>query len=225
MAQTADGTRPKYPGMPDTAIASGMIDFAVPVQEMPSRIASFVEGLDTSEQLEVGADDGQIARFDEFRGRDLRASAGSARPRFQWLQDQDVQSADPASQAAAPDRLARGLRHASASRLERSRRAVPRSADQRHELLSRSRRLRGTADAGDPWSVRGQAPRRHGTRLGPRLCHRRGGLLHRHPLARAHGHARHAPACADLRDRHRRTITRCGARGPLPRTSAGGHDP
>ncbi len=66
LAQIADGTAPKYPGMPDTAIASGMIDFAVPVQDMPGHIASFVEALDAVEQLE--SDAGEAARFEEFRG-------------------------------------------------------------------------------------------------------------------------------------------------------------
>ncbi len=66
LAQIADGTAPKYPGMPDTAIASGMIDFAVPVQDMPGHIASFVEALGTVEQLE--SDVGEAARFEEFRG-------------------------------------------------------------------------------------------------------------------------------------------------------------
>ena len=66
LAQIADGTAPKYPGMPDTAIASGMIDFAVPVQDMPGHIASFVEALDTVEDLE--SDAGEAARIEEFRG-------------------------------------------------------------------------------------------------------------------------------------------------------------
>ena len=66
LAQIADGTAPKYPGMPDTAIASGMIDFAVPVQDMPGHIASFIEALGAIEQLE--SDEGEAARFEQFRG-------------------------------------------------------------------------------------------------------------------------------------------------------------
>ena len=67
MAQTTDGTAPKYPGMPDTAIASGMIDFAVPVQEMPARIAVFVDALGTLEQLDADPDLAENARLEEFR--------------------------------------------------------------------------------------------------------------------------------------------------------------
>lgn len=67
LAQVADGTAPKYPGMPDTAIASGMIDFAVPVQDMPAHIASFIEALGTVEQLESEPDGAAAARLEEFR--------------------------------------------------------------------------------------------------------------------------------------------------------------
>ena len=67
MAQTADGTAPKYPGMPETAIASGMVDFAVPVQDMPARIASFVEALSALEALDREPDERDMAALDAAR--------------------------------------------------------------------------------------------------------------------------------------------------------------
>ena len=45
MAQTADGTAPQHPSMPQTAIATGLIDFAVPVQHMPEHLVAFVATL------------------------------------------------------------------------------------------------------------------------------------------------------------------------------------
>lgn len=49
LAQTADGTRPQHAQMPNTAIASGLIDIAAPAQEMGARLVQFarsVEGFD-----------------------------------------------------------------------------------------------------------------------------------------------------------------------------------
>ncbi len=66
LAQVADGTAPKYPGMPETAIASGMIDFAVPAQDMPALIAAYVKALDSPDQLDP--ETGEAPRFDEFSG-------------------------------------------------------------------------------------------------------------------------------------------------------------
>lgn len=39
MAQIANGTAPQYPDMPDSAIRSGMVDFAVPLEDMGTRVA------------------------------------------------------------------------------------------------------------------------------------------------------------------------------------------
>lgn len=56
MAQVADGSAPKYPGMPQTAIASGMIDFALPAQDMPERLLAFVKGLESIDSRDPEAD-------------------------------------------------------------------------------------------------------------------------------------------------------------------------
>lgn len=45
LAQVADGYGPNHPGMPDSAIASGLVDFALPVGEMGSRLVDFARGL------------------------------------------------------------------------------------------------------------------------------------------------------------------------------------
>jgi two-component system CheB/CheR fusion protein len=60
LAQTADGTEPQHPGMPESAIASGMIDIATPVQAMGGRIAEFARSFGMLERLEESdADDGR----------------------------------------------------------------------------------------------------------------------------------------------------------------------
>lgn len=41
LAQTADGSRPRHPEMPDTAIASGFIDFGLSVEKMGERICEY----------------------------------------------------------------------------------------------------------------------------------------------------------------------------------------
>ncbi|HEY8125350.1 MAG TPA: chemotaxis protein CheB [Methylocystis sp.] len=39
LAQSSDGTQPSFSGMPDSAIASGLVDFAVPVEDMAAKLA------------------------------------------------------------------------------------------------------------------------------------------------------------------------------------------
>ena len=46
LAQVADGHGPSHPGMPDSAIATGLVDFAVPVEEMGATLVSFARGTD-----------------------------------------------------------------------------------------------------------------------------------------------------------------------------------
>jgi len=54
LAQVTDGHGPQYPEMPDSAIAAGVVDFALPVNEMGARLAEFVRGLDLLDGLAVG---------------------------------------------------------------------------------------------------------------------------------------------------------------------------
>jgi two-component system CheB/CheR fusion protein len=45
MAQVADGHGPGYPDMPDSAIATGLVDFALPAGEMGARLVEFAHSL------------------------------------------------------------------------------------------------------------------------------------------------------------------------------------
>lgn len=47
LAQAADGYGPRNPEMPDSAIASGLVDFALPAEEMGKRLVEFAQGLPT----------------------------------------------------------------------------------------------------------------------------------------------------------------------------------
>ena len=49
MAQTLDGSGPGFTGMPDSAIASGLIDFATPVEAMAARLVENAKALDGAE--------------------------------------------------------------------------------------------------------------------------------------------------------------------------------
>ena len=46
LAQGADGTVPRHPSMPASAIATGTVDLVLPVEEMPARLAEFGHGLE-----------------------------------------------------------------------------------------------------------------------------------------------------------------------------------
>jgi two-component system CheB/CheR fusion protein len=45
LAQVADGNGPRHPSMPDSAIAAGFVDFALPVNEMGGKLAEFARML------------------------------------------------------------------------------------------------------------------------------------------------------------------------------------
>jgi two-component system CheB/CheR fusion protein len=49
MAQTANGHGPAHPSMPNSAIASGLIDFAIPAGEMGARLVEFARSLEMLE--------------------------------------------------------------------------------------------------------------------------------------------------------------------------------
>src|SRR3954454_4621281 len=50
-AQVGDGFGPQHPDMPEAAISSGLIDFAIPVEDMGAKLVEFVRGNDLFEQI------------------------------------------------------------------------------------------------------------------------------------------------------------------------------
>jgi two-component system CheB/CheR fusion protein len=45
LAQVADGYGPRYPNMPDSAISTGLVDLAVPVDKMGDQLVAFARNL------------------------------------------------------------------------------------------------------------------------------------------------------------------------------------
>src|SRR5262249_57961619 len=46
MAQATDHSGPRHASMPESAIASGLVDLAVPVETMPAQLAGYVRSFD-----------------------------------------------------------------------------------------------------------------------------------------------------------------------------------
>ncbi|MBB3565775.1 hypothetical protein FHX06_007148 [Rhizobium sp. BK512] len=67
LAQGADGSGPKYPDMPQSAIASGMIDITLPVEEMGKRLVAFAKTFDALERITRDSHNREDAVLDETR--------------------------------------------------------------------------------------------------------------------------------------------------------------
>ena len=153
LAQGATAPGRRSPRMPDSAIATGVVDLALPVRaRWPRGWSSFARG------------PGSTARRQPGRGASGRADLAEARREicailrnqlghdFAGYKDQDLPAPGAAAHAGA---AARRRSRATSSGCGRSREevgaAVPRPADRRHQLLPRRRGLRG---AGASWSCR-----------------------------------------------------------------------
>ncbi|WP_233859955.1 CheR family methyltransferase [Paraburkholderia sp. HD33-4] len=66
LAQSPDGFGPHHPNMPDSAISTGLVDFAVPVEQMGAKLADFARGTYEFDGIVTG-DEGRSsqARVDE----------------------------------------------------------------------------------------------------------------------------------------------------------------
>jgi two-component system CheB/CheR fusion protein len=64
LAQGVDGSRPRHSGMPTSAIATGLIDLIVPVEQIPAKLVDYANGLasvaDITEAAEGGGEPGKI---------------------------------------------------------------------------------------------------------------------------------------------------------------------
>ncbi len=63
VAQGTDGTAPRYPEMPGSAVAAGMVDIVLPVTDIPGRLAELAKEL--ASPLPVAAADGHDQATDE----------------------------------------------------------------------------------------------------------------------------------------------------------------
>ena len=55
LAQVQDGYGPGYSSMPDSAIAAGFVDFAIPANQMGDKLVQFAQGLDRLDHLAAGS--------------------------------------------------------------------------------------------------------------------------------------------------------------------------
>ncbi len=79
IAQVADGTSPRHPSMPQSAIATGLVDFALPVDEMAAQLIDFTRSFDLLNRMSVadqnGGDAGLLAAQKEIYAT-LRSQIG-----------------------------------------------------------------------------------------------------------------------------------------------------
>lgn len=75
LAQGSNGTAPRYTGMPGSAVAAGVVDFVIPVESMPGRLATLLEQAVTLEEsVRTTADD--LARTQQAICDVLRTTTG-----------------------------------------------------------------------------------------------------------------------------------------------------
>jgi two-component system CheB/CheR fusion protein len=55
LAQVADGFGPKHPSMPDSAISTGLVDFAIPADMMGAKLVEFVRAATFRDGILAGA--------------------------------------------------------------------------------------------------------------------------------------------------------------------------
>ena len=61
LAQISDGQSPRHPDMPQSAIATGLVDFAIPVDEMAGTLIKFLHGFDSFDTLLEQEDESQAS--------------------------------------------------------------------------------------------------------------------------------------------------------------------
>ncbi|MBZ9996834.1 CheR family methyltransferase [Mesorhizobium sp. BH1-1-4] len=66
VAQTPDGYGPRNPDMPQSAIASGLVDVAVPAEEIGAKLEAYARGFDSLDGL-MNEEDDHTADMDEVR--------------------------------------------------------------------------------------------------------------------------------------------------------------
>ncbi len=151
-------------------------------------------------------------RGGEHPQRRLRPHAPGLPP----LQAQHHPAPHRAPHGPAPDRRRAGLPGAGAQGREGGRRAEPRDAHRRDQLLPRAGRVRRPPGACPDGNRAGQAGAVHGARLGARLCHGGGGILPGHPAARDAGRRAQDLRPAGVRHRRRRAGPGRRPTGHLP---------
>ncbi len=224
IAQGTDHSAPRHGSMPSSAIATGLVDLVLPVEEIAEKLVGYVRSFVPTAELVRALPGRDRGGADRGRApRDLRHPARAGRARVRRLQGEDLPAPGAAADAGRAAGRACRLHRPPAPGPGRGHAAVSRPAHRRHRVLPRSGGVRGPGEHGHPGTVPGQGAGRHGAGLGSGLCHRRGGLLDRDPAARAHGRAAAPAAGAGVRHRHRRGGADPGPGRPLRARRLRGH--
>ena len=190
IAQGIDGAGPGHDGMPNSAIATGLVDLVVPVEDMGASCRNTPAASRSLQALvrrrrDPRAQDRCAALQGHLRRRCANASATTSKA------TRRRRSCVACSGACRCCRCARSRNTPS---------ACARIGDEAGLLFRDlligvtsffrdSRGVRGARGQGHPEAVRERRRRGHGARLGARLRHRRGGIFARDPVARAHADA------------------------------------
>ncbi len=186
LAQVSDGYGPQQPSMPESAIATGMVDFAVPVGEMGRHIADYARSLAQPAPLEAEAA-GEVQVDPAFE---------AARPAiYDMLRGQTGHDFSGYKLKTFLRRVQRRMQIVQIDGIERYL-ARLREDPQEVTALFRDLLINVTDFFRDPdafaalerevvpAAARGSRRRRQRQGLDRRLRHRRGGVLDRHPAAR-----------------------------------------
>ena len=193
-----DPGQAEYSSMPQSAVATGLADFVLPVREIAQRLPELirVRGVLSRELLS----DSETADMQRILSH-LRVRTGHDFTNYKKA-DRPSPHRPPHAGAARGDdgRLSRRP----ARERGRIAGAVRRPPDLGDDVLSRPRRVRQARDDGRPAVVRGQGRGGLDPRLGAGLRDRRGSLFDRDPAARGGGAARDPLRNSGLRFRSRR---------------------
>jgi two-component system CheB/CheR fusion protein len=215
LAQVGDGFGPQHPDMPDSAISSGLVDFAVPVEEMGAKLADFVRG---------GALLGELLANAESDGDD--SSINKDTPETNGMPRN--QTGHNFGGYKAKTFMRRVQRRMQVTRLRTMEAYVERLRQEPQEVgaLFRDLLINVTSFFRDEEAFeafegrrseafRGAWRGRYCARVGARLRYRGGSVLDRDPDPRIYGGAYGRSAGADICDGYRRTRTGCGAVGAV----------
>ena len=153
IAQGHGASGPAYDSMPSSAVASGLVDLVLPVEEIGTKLQQYVRSLDA---LDAIADDADERPAQSDRDGALQEIYAVLRNRighdFSGYKEKTfLRRVQRRMQVRQLDSLA-GLRRAAAPGRRGGAAAVSRSADRRHQLLPRRRGVRGARDRGHPAS-------------------------------------------------------------------------
>ncbi len=169
LAPTAESA--EYDGMMRSAVATGLVDFVLPAEEMPARLVEYFRHVSKLN------DDAGSASIETGRRQSSRHGSGSfsAAGPVTISALQGASRCSAASSAACRCCRSRGWPISSSGCVtdtDEVDASVPGPADRRHQFLSGHRGIRGAGASGHSASVRGQGCR-HGSGLGARLLDRR----------------------------------------------------